>query len=209
MAGFTSEKEITMPFTKRYDSFEVRSLMQTSEGTASPATGAAAHARSLHGGIVGVGGAAATTASMMHRTHKAAGESNKSFKRRGGVVQTSSFKNVLQQSSAVTQALNSPMGQAVMRVFDRAPTLSLRATLEVAGIIEAGFLPASGIPLAKTVHKNDTKVTTGGGDGVRVIVDRGANSQKMTIQTCFPLIGCTGSSYKVEALPGTLVIEQG
>lgn len=198
-----------MPFTKRYDSFEVRSLMQTSEGTDSPVTGRAAHARSLHGGIVGVGGAAATTASMMHRTHKTAGETTKSFKLRRGTPLTSSFKNVLQQSSAVTQALNSPMGQAVMRVFDRAPTLSLRATLEVAGIIEAGFLPASGTPLAKKVRTKDTEVTTGGGNGVRVIVDRGANSQKMTIQTCFPLIDCKGSSYTVEALPGKLVIEQG
>lgn len=199
-----------MPFTKRYDTFEVRGLMQISEGVESPVTNVPAHARRLHGGIVGANGAAETSAAMIHRTHKVPGESNSAFRTRSGVPQASSFQSVLQQSSAVTQALNSPQGQAVMRIFDRGPTahLQLRATLEVTGIIVAGFLPATGAPMVKTIHKNDDNVTRGKGIGVKVIIDRGANSQTMHIQTCFPLIDSVSSSYTVVEMPTKRVIEQ-
>ncbi|MBM7066511.1 hypothetical protein [Actibacterium sp. 188UL27-1] len=200
-----------MPFAKTYTTFDVRRLMQNSEGAASPVTGAAAHARVLHAEQAGPGGPGTTPAQMMHRTHKRPGESNSQFKNRGGAVQTSAFKNVLQQSDAVAQALNSPRGQAVMRVFDRAATqgLPLRAMLKVGGIQEAGFLAASGAPKAKTVHKNDATVSSGTGAGVNIILDRGPNANTFVVQTCYPLTVCPASSYKVTDQASRAVIEQG
>lgn len=199
-----------MAFARKYSTSEVRTLMRSSEGSASPVTGKAAHSRTLHARSVG-GGEGTSHAGMMHRTHKAAGESNNQFGKRGGTSQTSAFKNILQQSSAVAQALNSRQGQAALRVFDRGASahLGLRATIVVSDIREAGFLPASGASQLSTVHKNDAGVATGASGGVRVIIDRGPGASSFTVQTCFPLGAGTVSAFEVRAIPGGMVLGRG
>ena len=211
-----------MPFEKRYETSEVREIMRASEGAASPVTGAPAHARTFHA-LATPGGFGTDGGAMDRRVHKqvvpgGAGpgglESNAQFNARGGKTKTSAFKNLLQQASAVTQALNAPKGQAALAVLDAAPhaALALRVTLRIAGIRQAGFLPASGAPGGLSTNKNAPSGAAPAGisaQGVMVILDRGPNGTHFVIQTCYPLDACAGSTYEVKDMGANTVIASG
>ena len=185
-----------MPFARPYETFEVRQLLQTAEGSASPVTGVGAHSRGLHAQRT-PGGVGVDQADMIFRTHKQATESNNQFKNRGGAVQTSAFANLLQQADAACQALNSIIGFRALQVFD-APAhagQSLRMTLEVSGITQAGFMAGSGIQKMATIHKTQAAVNRPGAAGVRLIIDRAPGQTTLHIQTCFPLDSLPGGSH--------------
>ena len=185
-----------MPFERRYETFEVRQLLQAAEGAASPVTGAGAHSRSLHAQRT-PGGVGVDSADMVHRTHKGVGESNSAFKNRGGAARTSAFANLLQQAEAACQALNSPTGQRALRVFDLHLHANLRMTLDVGGIVEASFIADSGAQRMATIGKDQAAVNRPNAAGVRLIVDRGLGQAKIHIQTCFPLDALDASSFEV------------
>ena len=189
-----------MPLARTYESWEVRDFMRKSEGSPSPVTGADAHARVLHGGSTDHGKMSSVTTGMHHRTHKQTGESNNQFKNRGGTARTSAFDNLIFQSAAVTQAFNSPFGQGALAVLDDPANAGkkMRLVLEFAGIGESDFMNTGSGPSMKTVHKNDTSVSSvPGAAGVKVIVDKGPATTEPFIQTCFPLNVCAASSYTV------------
>ncbi len=190
-----------MAMARSYHTYEVRNMMQKAEGAASPVTGAPAHSRVLHAQSVG-GGEGTTPALMMARTHKGADESNKQFSNRGGTTRTSAFGNLLHQSEAVCQALNSTKGQLALGVFDdkNHAAKKLRATIEF-GPVKEGTLFSNAVnsPM-KTVHKSDVSIQkpSGGAAGVRVILDRGANQAVFHIQTCMPLDTMPACKYEVK-----------
>ena len=191
-----------MPISRNYDTFELREMLQSAEGVASPVTGKGAHSRGLHAGAT-PGGEGVTSADMMHRTHKVSGESNSAFKSRGGAVRTSAFANLIQQADAAGQALNSAKGREALGHLDAVQYVDypLRLTLEFYGLRESSFLPSGREPgRMKTIHKNDDAVTASSADGVRLIIDRAPRDNKMHIQTCFPLTGAGTSSYKLVAM---------
>jgi hypothetical protein len=193
--------EEKMPFARHYETFEVRQLMQTAEGAASPVTGVGAHSRTLHAQRT-PGGVGVVEADMVYRTHKGVGESNNAFKNRGGAVQTSAFANLLQQADAACQALNSNTGNRALQVFDLPlhAGKNLRMTLEVAGIREAGFMPGSGPQHMATIHKSQAAVNRPNAAGVRLIIDRAPGQANIHIQTCFPLDALGGSRFEVKDL---------
>lgn len=202
-----------MPIARKYTSPEVRKMLQGAEHKPSPITGAGAHSRTLHAGAT-PGGVGATKSAMIQRTHKQPGESNNQFKQRGGAPKTSAFANLLQQSEAVCQALNSTTGQQALRVLDSAAHAGkdLRVTVSFGPIKEAGFLPGSGTAKMSVASKNAAGVQkpAGGAAGIRVILDRAANQSSLHIQTCMPLDTLAGSSYQVKDMaPGGAVIAQG
>ena len=202
-----------MPFRHKYQTYEVRRLLQQAENQPSPITAKPAHSRGLHAGKIH-GGEGASKADMMTRTHKQAGESNRTFKNRGGAVRTSTFKNLIQQSDAACQALNSPYGQAAMGVLDIVAhaNKSLRVTLTVGPIREAGFLRASAATPMKTVHKTEAAVRTpaAGAGGVMVIIDRVAGQREIHIQTCYPVATLPrGCSYVVQNMATRAQIARG
>lgn len=186
-----------MPLARKYDTFEIRTLMKSCEGKPSPLTGAAAHARGLHAAPGSSMGAAPFAASMHNRTHKMIGESNNQFKNRGGTARTSAFNNLLNQSEAVTHALNSPKGQDALRAADAHPAAARRLFLEVSGVKEASYLSGTSAPAAQTVHKNDASVSGISGDGVRIIIDLAPNTTELFVQTCFPLSSCLASKFEL------------
>jgi hypothetical protein len=186
-----------MPHARHYETFEVRAMLKNAEGVASPVTGIGAHSRVLHA-LSTPGGEGVDNAGMMYRTHKQVGESNNAFKNRGGAVQTSAFANLIQQSDAACQALNSSKGYEALSVFDATQHANkyLRLVLDASGIREIGFLNL-GPGRMKTVGKNDTSVTKTQANGVRLIIDRGPSATAFHIQTCFPLSNLGASTYEV------------
>ena len=150
---------------------------------------------------------------MMDRTHRRIGESGRAFRRRGA-GRTSTFSNVIQQSSAACQALNSPTGQDALALLD-APGhagKNLRVTLEVGPIREAGFLPATPASRMHTVSRTQVAVHTpvGGATGVRLILDRAAHGTTIHIQTCFPLDTLLMvSKFEIRDMDRRLVIARG
>ena len=62
-----------MPFRHKYQTYEVRRLLQQAENQPSPITAKPAHSRGLHAGKIH-GGEGASKADMMTRTHKQAGD---------------------------------------------------------------------------------------------------------------------------------------
>jgi hypothetical protein len=201
-----------MPIARRYQSFEVREMLQRAEHAPSPVTGIDAHSRSLHA-MRTPHGVGVDQAEMLHRTHKMPAESNKQFKNRGGAVRTSTFPNLLQQADAACQALNSPLGQRALSVLDSPVHAgkNLRLTLEFGPIREAGFLPASGAPHMHTVHKNDAKVQApaGGATGVCLIADRGAGGTALHMQTCYPLDALPVSKFVIRDMTAQIDIMSG
>lgn len=201
-----------MPMSRRYQTPEVRLMLQTAEHKPSPVTGVGAHSRTLHAGAT-PGGLGATPTNMMDRTHKRTGESNKQFSKRGGAARTSSFKNQLQQADAVCQALNSIKGQQALRQLDAVSHAgkNLRVTIQHGPIVEAGFLPGSTVAKMSTVHKSQASVQrpAGGTAGIRLIIDRGAGQKSFHIQTCMPLDALPASSFEVKNMdvnPGQVIV---
>ena len=190
-----------MAMARRYQTYEVRKMLQTAEHKPSPVTGKGAHSRTLHASAT-PGGVGATPMTMLDRTHKRPGESNSQYKNRDGSGVTSAFKNQLQQSDAVCQALNSTKGQQALRQFDLPAhaAKNLRLTIEYGPIKEAGFLPgAAAAPMSKS-HKNSPVIhrPAGGTAGIRVIIDRGAGQNTFHIQTCMPLDTMARSKYDLK-----------
>lgn len=187
-----------MPCAREYPSYEIRKLLQDAEGTNSPVTNKPAHSRSKHALAKDptLGGIDATTISgLRHRTTQNPGESNNAFKNRDGVGTASAFKSLLAQADAAGQALNSPVGQQALAVFDD-PTKAghkLRVMLNFAPIRQFGFLPAS--PSSGIVKSQKDPVTKIGAvdinvnvaAGVRLILDAIGGSGVFTIQTCIPI----------------------
>lgn len=202
-----------MPFARRYESWEVRRLLQSSEGAPSPVTTAPAHARNLHAMTATAGRTDTFRNGMMHRTHKAPGESNNQFRARGGAVQTSAFNNLLFQAAAVMQAFNSPAGQAAFAVFDDPAHAgqSLRLTLDYSGITESGFGVDDGTaPGMQRAHRNAPALATiPGASGVRIIIDRGSTTAEPFVQTCFPLDTPGATRWSVVAMPGSTPVANG
>ena len=130
-----------MTYARRYETFEVRRMLQEAEGVGSPLTGAGAHSRALHA-LKTPGGTGVSPGDMMQRTHRLGGESTGQFRNRGGTTQTSAFANLIRQADAASQALNSDRGQRGLAILDAPAHASkqLRLTLSIAGIHEAGFL---------------------------------------------------------------------
>lgn len=201
-----------MPFARQYEYFEVRTLLRNAEGVASPVTGVGAHSRSLHAKAT-PGGQGATGAAMLHRTHKVAGESNNQFKNRGGTAKTSAFKNLVQQASAATEALNSAKGQAALAVLDDATHSgkNLRLSMDIPVTAEMGFLPASGAPSLTVAHKDSPALDkTQNTSAVRLIIDRGPGGTALHIQTCIPLGGVAPvPSYSVKDMATNAVVSAG
>lgn len=198
-----------MAIARRYETFEVRGMLQGAEGVASPVTGAGAHSRGLHA-LKTPGGVGVTRGDMMYRTHKQVGESNSQFKNRGSAVQTSAFANLIQQADAACQALNSVTGQAALAVLDD-PTYSgqkLRVTLEVNNLKEIGFL-GLGPGKMSTVHKTDVAVQNTSAKGVRLILDRAGGSTAIHIQTCFPLAMLASPAYTITDMTSQAVVAAG
>lgn len=201
-----------MAFARKYESWEVRAIMQNSEGKASPVTGAQAHSRVYHGATTDTGKMSQFGSRMIHRTHKAAGESNSQWKSRGGSPKTSAFDNLIFQATAVAQALNSPTGQSALAVFDNPSysTLKLRLTLVISGIEESDFMGTGRAPGMRMSDKHhSTAMSVPGAAGVRVIVDKGPATTEPFIQTCFPLDVCSGSSYEVKDMVAGTVVASG
>lgn len=198
-----------MPYARRYETFEVRSLLQKAEGVSSPVTGVGAHSRNLHARSTphGIG---VTPQSMMHRTHKQLGESNRAFKVRGGTSQTSAFANLIQQADAACQALNAPMGQRALALLDLPlhAAKNLRLTLEVNGLREIGFL-GTGPGRMNTVHKSDLQATSTRAGAVRLIIDRAPGAANIHIQTCFPLENLALSRFEVMDMGTKAVVARG
>ncbi len=201
-----------MPFAKQYEYFEVRELLRNAEGVASPVTGVGAHSRTLHAKAT-PGGQGTTEAAMLHRTHKAVGESNNQFKNRGGTATTSAFKNLIQQASAATEALNSAKGQAALAVLDDGAhsAENLRLSMDIPVTAEMGFLPASGAPSLTVANKNSAALNkTQNTSAVRLIIDRGAGGTALHIQTCIPLGGAApAASWSVKNMTTGAVVGSG
>ncbi len=178
-----------MPFARRYESFEVRRILQQSENQPSPATGAPAHARGLHAAPAVPHARTQFTTGMVDRTHKRPGESNNQFGQRGGVGTTSGFGNMLQQASALMQALNSLVGQRGLGILDRpayaGEILRLKLVAHVTG--ETGFLPVDGHQIGMQSRKQVANLQSGGIAGIRAIIDRGPHGTELFVQTCFPI----------------------
>lgn len=200
-----------MPHARQYETFEVRQMLRDAEGVNSPVTGVGAHSRILHAQRT-PGGVGVNHGDMMTRTHKAVGESNKQFSNRGGAVRTSAFANLLQQSDAACQALNSAKGRTALLVLDNPANVGrrLRVTLQASNILSAGFLAGSGQGRMSTVHKNDVAVTSGGAAGVQLIIDCVPGTSNLHIQTCYPLDNAPpGGSYEVKDLATNLTVSMG
>ncbi|MBT9554523.1 MAG: hypothetical protein IV100_00785 [Myxococcales bacterium] len=198
-----------MAIARRYETFEVRGMLQGAEGVASPVTGAGAHSRGLHA-LKTPGGTGVNHSDMMYRTHKQVGESNNQFKNRGSAAQTSAFANLIQQADAACQGLNSPTGQAALGVLDD-PTYSgrkLRVTLDVNNLKEIGFL-GLGSGKMSTVSKTDMSVISTSAKGVRLIFDRDGGSTAIHIQTCFPLAILATPAYSVIDMTSKAVVANG
>jgi hypothetical protein len=186
-------RRVKMVMARKYEHFEVRDLLRNAEGTASPITGKGGHSRGLHAMSPQV----FDKASQLDRVTKRPDESNSRFKKRGGTKTTGAFMNVIQQSSAATQALNSTYGQNSLAVFDDLAHASVpvRIVLAVVGIKEADFIPGSLAPHSTTVTQGETSVTVvGSTSGVQLILDRAAGATSFQIQTCYPLSGATVST---------------
>jgi hypothetical protein len=196
-----------MAFARKYEYFEVRDMLKRAEGVASPVTGQGGHARGLHAMSPGH----LDKAAQLDRVTKRPGESNNQFKNRGGTGKTGAFKSLLQQGSAACEALNSAAGQAALAVFDDIAHAGkkLRISIQVAGIKEAGFLPGTLAPHSTTVKKGDAAVSTLATTGVMMIIDRGANSATMQIQTCYPLSDPTATSWDVVEMPAKTQVASG
>jgi len=197
-----------MPCARKYPSYEIRKLLQDAEGTNSPVTNRPAHSRSMHALATNptVGGIHATTISgLKSRTTQNPGESNNAFKNRGGVGTASAFRSLLEQADAAEQALNSPIGQQALAVFDDRTKAGhrLRVTLNFAPIRQFGFLPAS--PSSGIVKSQKDPVTKVGSvdlnvkeaAGVRLILDAIGGSGVFTIQTCIPIDAMGASNFAI------------
>lgn len=189
-----------MPFVRRYESFEVRRILQQSENQPSPVTGMGAHARGLHAAPAVPHQRTQFTAGMMDRTHKRPGESNNQFSNRGGTGTTSGFANMLAQSAALMQALNSQLGQRGLAILDRPAYAadSLRLKLVVHATGETGFLPVDGHQSGMQARKTLGNLHTGGIAGIRAIIDRGPHGTELFVQTCFPIFADAAGNVEPE-----------
>jgi hypothetical protein len=175
-----------MAYARKYESYEVRALLQNAEGNASPVTKAPAHSRSLHAQALH-GGEGITKTALQQRVDTT-GLTKKAAKKVPGA--SSMFPNLIVQSSAAVQALNSPTGQAGLATFDNGGHAGkrLRLTLTCANVKEQGFLPGTRAPSVTVAVKGAAPVaTTSATTGVRLIVDRDEASGQIFIQTCIPL----------------------
>jgi hypothetical protein len=174
-----------MAFVRRYEDFEVRDMLKTSESSLSPVSGQQGHARGLHAMTPG----GLSQGDQLNRVTKLAGETNKQFQNRGGTKTTGAFRNQLHQAAAACQALNSPAGQAALTLLDDpSHTASkLRVTLTVANITELAALSIAASTQGTSVTKGDATVSRRVATGVQVILDRDAGGDRLHIQTCYPL----------------------
>lgn len=197
-----------MPYQREYEEYEVRALLRNAEGVASPVTGAPAHSRSLHAQSMN-GGEGVSETALVARVDTT-GMSNAQKKKVPSA--SSMFPNLLMQSAAATQALNSASGQAALAIFDNMPPgPPLRMTLTVANIREAGFLPATVAPTVTYVMKgNAPTAQTTATTAVRMIIDRDSAAGSIFIQTCIPLNAPgTGSSWEVKEMATKTVVANG
>ncbi len=175
-----------MAYAKKYESYEVRAMLQEAEGAKSPVTGAPAHSRSLHAQAMHGGEGIDKTA--LTKRVDTTGLSNNQKKKLPGA--SSMFPNLIMQSSAAVEALNSASGQTALAEFDKAANngKKLRMVLQVANIKEAGFLPGTMAPSVTYVQKGAAPAAQSAATtGVRIIVDRDTANNKIFIQTCIPL----------------------
>jgi hypothetical protein len=187
-----------MAYKRKYEDYEVRALLKNAEGVASPVTGAPAHSRSLHAQSL-QGGDGISEAALVARVDTT-GLSNAQKKKVPSA--SSMFPNLVMQSAAAVQALNSTTGQAALATFDDPAnaTKLLRMTLQMANIKEAGFLEATAAPTVTYVNKGNGPVAqTTATTGVRLIIDRDNGANSIFIQTCIPLnTPGAGSSWEVK-----------
>ena len=171
-------------FARRYEYWEVRDLLQSAEGAASPLTGKGAHSQTLHAMSPGRVG----EADVMDRIVKRSNESNTSFKKRAAQT-VGAFATRLQQGSAACEALNSAEGQKALAALDALGAGSYRLSMSLPISREAGFLPASGAPSFNKAVKGDAALTWSVKPcNIVMIVDcvKGAGTDRLHIQTCFP-----------------------
>jgi hypothetical protein len=187
-----------MAYARKYESYEVRALLQDAEGNASPVTKAPAHSRSLH--AQSLHGGEGITKTALEKRVDTTGLTKKAAKKVPGA--SSMFPNLIVQSSAPVQALNSPTGQAGLATFDNGAHAGkrMRLTLTCANVKEQGFLPGTAAPSVTVAIKGAAPVAaTSATTGVRLIVDRDEASGQIFIQTCIPLnTAALASSWKVE-----------
>jgi hypothetical protein len=197
-----------MAYAKKYESYEVRELLKSAEGNASPVTGAAAHSRGLHAQSLH-GGEGVSKTDLVDRVDTTGLSKNQKKK----VPSASSmFPNLIQQGAAATEALNSKTGQAGLKVFDTtAKGKLLRLVLTVANIKEAGFLPGTMAPTVTYAKKGDAPTAQSSATtGVTMVVDRDEIHSKIFIQTCVPM-SATGvtSNWNVKEFPAKTDIASG
>jgi hypothetical protein len=201
-----------MAYARTYEEYEVRDLLRSAEGVASPVTGAPAHSRGLHAASLHGGEGITKTALSARADTMGMSNSQRAALGIKTVGASSMFPNLIMQSAAATQALNSGTGQAALAVFDStAANLPLRMTLTVSGVKESSFIDAAKAPSVTYVTKGNapvpqTAVTT----GVKLIIDRDAGAGTIFIQTCIPLnTPGVGSSWEVKNHAANTVIGNG
>ena len=187
-----------MAYARKYESYEVRALLKSAEGNASPVTKAPAHSRSLH--AQSLHGGEGITKTALEKRVDTTGLTKKAAKKVPGA--SSMFPNLILQSSAAVQALNSPTGQAGLATFDDATHAgkALRMTLTCANVKEQGFLPETSAPSVTVAMKGAAPVAMSSATtGVRLIVDRDEANGQIFIQTCIPMSAANlASSWSVQ-----------
>jgi hypothetical protein len=185
-----------MPYARKYESYEVRDLLKNAEGKDSPVSNAPAHSRGQHAQSLH-GGEGITKTDLVNRV-ATAGKTKKAAKKLPGA--SSMFPNLIVQSAAAVQALNSATGQAALAIFDAHAGKKLRMTLNCSNIKEQGFLPGTKAPpVTVAVKAAAPTATSSATTGVRLIIDRDDARSQIFIQTCIPLnTPNLASSWKVE-----------
>ena len=200
-----------MTYARRYETFEVRRMLQEAEGVGSPLTGAGAHSRGLHA-LKTPGGTGVSPGDMMQRTHRLGGESTGQFRNRGGTTQTSRRSPTSSSRPTPPVRPSTPTrasGGWRSWTLPRTPASSCASALSIAGIHEAGFL-GGGQGRMSTAHKTRADVTRTSAGGVRVIIDRAPGAANIHVQTCFPLDALPqGSAYEVKDMGSNATIARG
>jgi hypothetical protein len=197
-----------MPYQKKYEAHEVRELLRSAEGNASPVTGAAAHSRGLHAQSLR-GGEGISKTDLVDRVDTTGLSKTKA---KNLPSASSMFPNLIQQSSAATQALNSTTGQAGLKCFDdTAKGKLLRMVLTVANVKQSDFIPGTMAPTVTYAKRGDAPTAQSTATtGVTMVVDRDETNGSIFIQTCVPL-SATGvaSSWDVKQFPAKTPIASG
>ena len=119
-----------MPFARDYDLTDARTILRESEGRNSPWSGAAAHSRERHAASGNPGERQAFTDQQVMGRLQGAG--------RAQVGQAGGFKNQVDQTAALLQALNSAEGQAAFQAIDQYFANRVGSPLPVANRARAG-----------------------------------------------------------------------